>query len=114
MKKILINWIRVGILEALESGKENIRLRIALMMLKEEYMNDIKPGWQTTEFWGTHMTQIITIATTVLAVFKLQLTPEQQTAIIAMGTGIVGLVQAFYTKGRSDIKAVQIQGGNLK
>lgn len=72
-------------------------------------MNEQKPGWQTTEFWGTHMTQIVTFAATMLALFKLPLTPEQQAAIVALGTSLVGMVQVFYTKSRTDIKVAQIQ-----
>lgn len=70
---------------------------------------NIKPGWQSTEFWGTHMTQIVSLIATILTLVKLNLTPEQQTAIVGLGGAIIAMVQVFYTKGRTDIKVAQIQ-----
>jgi hypothetical protein len=55
-----------------------------------------EPGWQTTEFWVTVVTQLIGL----LMVFKvIHITTDQSQAII----GMVGLVlpQVFYALGRS-------------
>jgi hypothetical protein len=55
-----------------------------------------EPGWQTTEFWVTVVTQIIGL----LIVFKvIHISNDQTQAIL----GIVGLVlpQLFYALGRS-------------
>lgn len=72
-------------------------------------MNEITPGWKTTEFWGTHMTQIITFVATLFALFHLQLSAQQQTALVGLGGSIIGMVQAFYTKGRTDVKIAQLE-----
>lgn len=70
---------------------------------------DIKEGWKTTEFWSAHLTQIVSLMATILALVKLNLTPQQQEALVVLGGAIITVVQVFYTKGRTDIKVAQIQ-----
>lgn len=70
---------------------------------------DIKEGWKTTEFWSAHLTQIVSLTATMLALAKLNLTPQQQQSLIVLGGAIITVVQVFYTKGRTDIKVAQIQ-----
>ncbi len=73
---------------------------------------DIKSGWQSSEFWGTHMTQIVSLIATLLTIANLKLTPEQQAAIAGLGMALVAIVQVFYTKGRTEVKVAQIEASN--
>lgn len=70
---------------------------------------EIKDGWKSSEFWGTHMTQLVSLIATLLTIANLKLTPEQQAAIAGLGMAIVGIVQVFYTQGRSAVKVAQIE-----
>lgn len=73
---------------------------------------DIKDGWKTTEFWSVHLTQVVWMITTVLALWKINLTPQQQQQLVLLAGAIITTIQVFYTKGRSDLKIAQVQSSN--
>lgn len=50
-----------------------------------------KPGWKTTEFWMTVVSQI----STVVGVFQGSISPKYAAIISASLTGIYGLIRAF-------------------
>lgn len=50
-----------------------------------------KPGWKTTEFWLTVLSQI----GTVVSAFQGSLSPKNAAIISAALTGIYGIVRAF-------------------
>jgi len=77
--------------------KAALTVKDAINQIKEAYtMNStpVKPGWQTTEFWGKVAVQVFGI----LGAVKGFLPPTTATLII-------GILEGIYTIGRSFVKA---------
>ena len=82
--------------------KALLAIKNGINNIKEAYkMNstNVKPGWQTTEFWGKLAVQVFSIFSAVKG-------------FIPMPTGaiIAGVLEGIYTIGRSFVKA---KGGDL-
>lgn len=63
----------------------------------------VKPGWQTTEFWGARMTQIASLVGMALA-FKYNLPPDFQQQVVTLGMSVIGAVETGYSISRGIAK----------
>lgn len=57
----------------------------------------IKSGWQTSEFWLTLLTNVVTIVQTLHGVVP----PDVAAIIIASANGIYGIIRAIAKKGQN-------------
>lgn len=69
--------------------------------------NQVKPGWQTTEFWTHNIATLVTIASTIAMIFGLNITPDQQIALGKFAIEIISALSALYGLYRTIVKFVR-------
>jgi hypothetical protein len=66
---------------------------------------DPKPGYLTTEFWGTMLTHVITI----VLLFNANLNSDKLSALVPMASLLMsGLAQAWYSHSRGHAKVASL------
>lgn len=66
---------------------------------------DPKPGYLTTEFWGTAFTHVIT----VVLLFNVNLNSDKLTAMVPVASLLMsGLAQAWYSHSRGHTKVASL------
>lgn len=74
-------------------------------------MNEIKPGYKTTEFWITMVQSIAGIAVTV-GVFTPDIADTLVKGITSVVGGVVAIISVVsYIRGRTEVKLGQIAAG---
>lgn len=87
---------RASVTHQYETSKHLFFLKTQIKTQMEVYMEDTKPGYKTTEFWGKTALQVLTVVSAIK--------PEANIDPSLALTVIAGL-EAIYNLGRAIVKA---------
>lgn len=71
-------------------------------------MDDVKPGWVTSEFWVTVLTAVIALISMFQTDFGTDVDNNWGAAVPAVATAIAGIASLVYTHSRSKVKAASL------
>lgn len=78
-------------------GKIKALFAVRKLIKEAGQMDGTKPGWQTTEFWGKTLIQIVVLYNALSA----------KDIPIETATAIVAALEGIYVAGRSVVKAIK-------